>query len=250
MKKITLILIAIISLSLTGCLEVTEEITLNEDGSGNYVNISDMSKVIPIVKNMGVSNQMGDNKLDTLITLGNDGTEGLSAEDVAMLKSGTLKIKKDVDEEQFVGTLNIPFKSLDEIPKINRLTSKSLISSLMKMMAASPNAPQLPPGMGNMESSSIGDYYQLDYSNGELKRKINKEKYAALASDKVLEQLQQLAGMGVPVTYKTIFKLPKPAEKVEGKNAKLSDDKKTVTVSGTIDELYDHPENMEFKVKY
>src|SRR4029079_18439779 len=100
MKKITLILIAIISLSLTGCLEVTEEITLNEDGSGNYVNISDMSKVIPIVKNMGVSNQMGDNKLDTLITLGNDGTEGLSAEDVAMLKSGTLKIKKDVDEEQ------------------------------------------------------------------------------------------------------------------------------------------------------
>lgn len=253
MKKIFLLLFTVTTLMMTGCLETTEEITLNEDGSGTYTSINDESKVVAIMKNMG----MGGNKvpglpMDSSFVMGgsSESVEGLSAEDVTMLKKGTMKIKANIDDEVIVSTMTIPFSSLNELPKIKKVTAKSSIQSLealMKKMAGG----QTMPGMDQLgEVSSIADYYTLEYESGEIKRKVNKEKYANIASDKYMEQLQQAAAMGVPITYDLIINLPKPAKEVEGKNAKLSADKMKVTVKGTIDDFYDNPEKLEFKVKY
>ena len=88
MKKLLLFLSAAFTLGLTGCFETTEEITLNEDGSGTYININDMSKLIPVLKNMGAADQFGDRKkLDTSFALGTskESIEGLTEEDAALL---------------------------------------------------------------------------------------------------------------------------------------------------------------------
>ena len=37
---------------------------------------------------------------------------------------------------------------------------------------------------------------------------------------------------------------------VTGKNVKLSDDKKKVTIENTLDELYDDPSKYEFTIEY
>ena len=56
--------------------------------------------------------------------------------------------------------------------------------------------------------------------------------------------------MGIPVGVTCIINLPKPAEKVEGKNVTLSDDKKKVTIKADLDDLFNDPEKLEFKIKY
>jgi hypothetical protein len=249
MKKLFLFLFAGITLGLTGCFETTEEITLNEDGSGTYVGIFDMSKLVPVLKNMGMGDQVSGKTMDSSFALGitKESTEGLSEDDIMLLKKGTMKVKMNMDDEIMKSTMNFPFSSLKDLPRINKLTSKSMMQSLMSQMGGS-----LPPGAKEQmgEPSSMADYYTLEFESGELKRKLNKEKYANVASDKYLSQMQEAGAMGIPITYTVIINLPKPAEKLEGKNAKLSDDKKQVTVKGTIDEFFDSPEKLEFKVKY
>ncbi len=249
MKKLVLFLSASLTIFLTGCFETTEEITLNEDGTGTYVNINDMSKVIPIMKNMGAgTEQLAGRTMDTSFALGmnKESTDGLTEEEVALLKTGSMRMKMNMEEEKMVGTMTFPLSSINDIPKINKLAAKSMLQSLMSQMGSS-----IPPGMDNMpEPSSIGDYYTLEYEKGELKRKLNKDKYATVASDKYLSQIQEAGAMGIPITYTVVINLPRPAEKLEGKNAKLSEDKKKVTVMGTIDEFFDSPDKLEFKVKY
>lgn len=249
MKKLLLVLSAGLTLGLAGCFETTDEITLNEDGTGIYTNISDMSKLIPIMKNMGGAEQLGEKSQDTSFALGTtkESIEGLSEEDATLLKKGTMKWKMNIEEEKLAATTNFSFTSLNDIPRFNKLTAKSLTQMLIARMGES-----APPGaMDQMgEPSSIADYYTLEFESGELKRKLNKDKYSNVASDKYLSQMQEAAAMGIPITHTVIINLPRPAEKLEGKNAKLSDDKKKVTVTGTIDDFFDNPEKLEFKVKY
>lgn len=52
MKKLLLSLFAFTFL-LVGCLETTQEITINEDGSGTVVNTNDFSALIGLAKQMG-----------------------------------------------------------------------------------------------------------------------------------------------------------------------------------------------------
>ena len=98
--------------------------------------------------------------------------------------------------------------------------------------------------------SSLDDYYKLSFSKGELKKSLDKEKYAGATSDGYLAGLKQATSMGIEVTSTWVINLPRPAEKVEGKNAKLSEDKMKVTVKVRLDDFFETPESLEFKIKY
>jgi len=250
MKKILFSLFAGSVIFLTSCLETTQEITLNEDGSGTYVNTNDMSKVLTVAKNMGAasSDKMPEQAVDTSISFAAnaDSIQDLSAQDKELLKKGTLHIKMNMEDEQFITTMSFPFSTLDDIQKINRLSGKMMMESMKSKMPG-----EMPMGSGSMpEASSFDDYFTLEFSNGELKKKLNKEKYAGVAKDEFLNGMKQAGEMGIPVSTTFIINLPRPAEKAEGKNVMLSEDKKKVTVSATIDDFFDNPEKMEFKIKY
>ena len=250
MKRILFSLFAASALFLTGCLETTQEITLKEDGTGTYVYTNDMGKVLGILKNMGVPGMenLPAKPKDTTVALGTDEAvvAALSAEDRELVKKGSLRVNMDMAEEKFISATSFGFSSLSEIPRFNKLTGNVLLETLKGQAGGN-----MPMGMDQMpEPSSFDDYYTLEFEKGELKKKLNKEKYAGVANDQFLTQLQEAAAMGIPITHTYIINLPKPAEKLEGKNAKLSEDKMKVTVTSTIDDFFDNPENLEFKVKY
>ena len=100
------------------------------------------------------------------------------------------------------------------------------------------------------ETSSFDDYYEFEFSNGELTRKVNKEKYAGVESDEYFKGIQQASAMGLVMKATYIINLPRPATKAEGKNVKLSDDKKTVTISADINDFLADASSLEFKIKY
>jgi hypothetical protein len=249
MKRFFLPLIAASLFMLTGCLENTQEVTINEDGSGTLNTTSDMSGLMGLAKQFGGDkmNDLPQQKIDTSIALaeGADGIPGLSAEEKEVLKAGTLKMNMDLPNEKMVFVMKFPFKSTSEIAAINKVSSKAL-TEIIKSQAGG----EALGGQEMPEASSIDDYYKLEFSNGELTKKLNNEKYAGLDNDQFLTSMKQISAMGLEVKNTYIINLPRPAKKAEGKSITLSDDKKKVTIEASLTDFFDEPSKLEYKIEY
>jgi hypothetical protein len=253
MKKIILTFLSAGLLMLTGCLETTQEITLNKDGSGTISTTNDMGTLIGLAKNMGGGaeiEKVAVEIIDTTFSLAShvDRIDNPTEEEKILLKNGTIMVKRNMKEEQVSTRMIFPFSSLKEIVAINKLNAKVSGAAMKELMTNSPMAGQ---AMGDMpEPSSFEDYFDLKITDDKIERSINKEKYAKAASNEYLNGIKQASAMGIPVTSTLIINLPRPAEKVEGKNVKLSEDKMKVTVKTDIDDFFDYPEKLEFTVKF
>jgi hypothetical protein len=98
--------------------------------------------------------------------------------------------------------------------------------------------------------SEVDDYYKYEYKKGKISKKLNKEMYANVDNDKTLASLKQMNQMGISTTMKTIFNLPKPAKKAEGKGVKLSNDRKKVTIEGSLDDFFEDASYFEYEIEY
>jgi hypothetical protein len=249
MKKLS-VLSLFATLFLAGCLETTQEISLNNDGSGTLNTTNDMSAIIGLVKQMGSkeTDKIGDQAIDTTIALSTraDSIGNLTPEEKNLLKKGTMHVNLNLKDEKFSTSIRFPFTSPVEIKKYNQLTDKVMGDVLKNQLGDSPV-----PGMEEMPSpTSIDDYFTLSFSKGLLVKTLNKEKYADAANDKYLNGMKESAGMGMPMTTTYIINLPRPAKKAEGKNVKLSADKKKVTIETDIDDFFDDTAKFEFRIEY
>ena len=252
MRKFILSTITICTLFLTGCLETTQEITLNDDGSGTISNTNDMGALIAMAKQMGGSGDMEklpQETIDSIIMLTQqaDSIPNLTSEERELARKGTLRINMDMKSDKFSTKLSFPFSSVSQIVLINKLSGKIMLETLKEKLSDE----EAPVPMDQMpEASSFDDYYRVEFSDGELTKKVNKEKYAGVESDEYLKGIKQAASMGLVMKATYIINLPRPATKADGKNVKLSEDKKKVTISVDIDDFFDDASSLEFKIKY
>ena len=251
MKKIFLAIVLFSTFILTGCFETTQEITLNEDGSGTVSNTNDLSALIGMAKQMGGGQEIekaSDKKIDSSFSLaaGADSIPNLTPDEKELVKKGMGHILMNLKEEKFAATIKFPFIAASEILACNKLSGKILTETLKSQMGEMP----MGGGDGMPEASSPDDYYTYEFSNGELKKKLNKEKYAGAADDEYLKGIKEAAGMGLTMKANYIINLPRPAKEAEGKGLKLSDDKKKITISASIDDFFEDPSLLEFKIKY
>jgi hypothetical protein len=56
--------------------------------------------------------------------------------------------------------------------------------------------------------------------------------------------------MGMEINYTTNITLPRPVKKVSNPTAKISDDKKTVSLKYNVIDALDHPEQFEYTIEY
>ena len=253
MKKI-FFLLGFIAFMLTGCLETTEEVTLNADGSGSITTTNDMSALLGLLKNMGGDQEAMKNlagqKMDSSFSMATivDSIPGLSDSEKNLLRTGTMQINMDAAAEKFQTKMNLSFTNVNQIKTLNTLTDKVLGKRVKDLVAQ---------GAGDMggiekipESSTIASYLDVSFDDGDIKGKVNKEKLGGLDADEFLKGLKELAGMGMTVAHTYVINLPRPATSVEGKNVVLSEDKKKATVKIDLSTLYETPDNITFKIKY
>ena len=100
------------------------------------------------------------------------------------------------------------------------------------------------------QPSSMDDYFNLAFTKGAVTRTLNKEKYVNANNDEYLKGLLESSNFGVPMKSSLVINLPKAAKNVTGKNVQLSADKKKVTVQTTIEDFFDSPDKLEFKIEY
>lgn len=239
-------------LLLTGCFETTQEITLNEDGTGTLNNTSDMSAMIGLIKQMGGSDatKLGEEAVDTTFSLASqvDSISNLTDEEKELLKKGSVHINMNMKDDKFISTMSFPFSKPDEISALIKLSAKVTQESLKQQLG---NNPAFGDAIQDTsQTSSMDDYFTMSFSNGLLVKTINKEKYAGAADDEYLKGMKETAAMGIPMTATYIINLPRPAKKVEGKNVQISEDKKKITVKTDIDDFFDDPAKMEFRIEY
>ena len=262
MKKSILVIVLAFSIFLTGCLEITQELTVSKDGSGTLSSTTDMSQVMSMVLQMA-GDKIGDQKfnMDTIIQFKSllDSIKDMSPANRELLKDGLVHVTMKMDDNRYLVNSSVPFKKMADVEKINlamqkEINGKFLDNAMKEAMKQSKglgadssimNNQQAPPQMSLPEN-----YFTLTCKDGMISRVANKEKMKSLADDETLNQMKQMSSMGAPLKTNLVINLPRAAKKVEGKNVKLSDDKKKLTIENELSDLYDDPSLYEFKVEY
>ena len=176
MKNILLTATLLCTLVLTGCFESTQEITLNEDGSGTISNTNDMSALIGLAKQMGGGEEIekaATQKIDSTFSLAAqaDSIANLSPEEKTMIKKGVANIKMNLKEEKFSTNIKFPFATAAELLSCNRLSAKIMAETIKGQMGGMP----MDGGAEMPEFSSFDDYYTINFSSGIIAKTLNKK---------------------------------------------------------------------------
>jgi len=267
MKRFIGPLMVICTFFLSGCFDTVEETTFNDDGSGTYVSATDMSKMFEMIEQMGSAMGSDNAKMkdleklavDTVIRMADmaDSAGTLNAEERKLIEKGTARLILNFKEKKFFSSFNIPFAKPADIIAINNLLKSSKGGSFSEQLKkafskdSKPGSEDEMPTMGVSDGKpDISNYFDFTYEKSKLKRKVNKEMYAKVADDKDLQSLQQMSAMGMAVNFKTIINLPRPAKKAEGKGIQLSDDKKKITIEGSLEDFMEDASKFEYEIEY
>jgi len=253
MKKLWGLLFIGSALALVSC-ETTREITLKADGSGTLVTTTDMSGLIAIVKMSGQGKEIdsSEKSVDTTIYLNKyvDSIPDLSPAERELVKKGKLGLNLSMADEKLLTKLEFPFTSTSQISTLDQLSAKVMQQAMKKQMDSGDSSSTPPIPTDEMPKANMDDYFTITYSKGRIEKKHIPEKYAGVADDKGMQSLKEMAGEGMPMNTTLIFNLPKPAKKAEGKNVKLSEDKKKVTIVNSVEDFFDDVTKLEFKIEY
>ncbi|RYG42418.1 MAG: hypothetical protein EOO01_23175 [Chitinophagaceae bacterium] len=251
MKKLSFFSFIAALFFLTSC-DTTREITIGTDGSGTMITTVDMSQMLGIAKMSGQGKEMENDKaMDTTISFAAmaDSLSGISADEKALLKKGSMDVVMNMDEDKFMTKINFPFQKTADLTSLDKLSTRMVQEGLKKQASAKGGAPQGMPDDA-MPQGSMDDYFVTTYTDGVIERKLNKEKYATVGDDKGMQALKEVGDQGLPINNKIILNLPRPAKKAEGAGVTLSEDKKKVTINTSISDFFDDAVKLEYRVEY
>jgi hypothetical protein len=105
-------------------------------------------------------------------------------------------------------------------------------------------------GAPSPDINQFNGIYDFSSRDGLMTKKVNADKWKALQNDPQLAQMKQASQMGMEINYTTTIVLPRPVKKIDNATAKLSDDKKTVTMKFNLIDAFDHPEQFGYTIEY
>ncbi|MCG2616653.1 hypothetical protein LZZ85_20305 [Terrimonas sp. NA20] len=250
MKKLSSLFFAAGLFFLTSC-QTTREISINDNGGGTMVTTMDMSQLLGIAKMSGEADKMGDQKLDTTISFANmaDSIPDATPADKELLKKGSMAMVMNMEEDKFLAKISFPFSDVTEITKLQQLSGKLMKESMKKQMSGK-GQEGMPDDALPLPQAGFDDYFKTTYSKGLIEVRLDKEKYATVGADQGMQSLKEAMSQGLPFLNKVIIHLPKPAKSVEGANAKLSEDKKTLTVENDMSDFFEDATKLEYKVEF
>jgi hypothetical protein len=243
---------------LSSCVEINEDINISKNGSGEYSMNMDMSKLLDIMQSYigkdELEKQLPQKKMDTSIMMKTivDTSTTLSAEKKALLRNGKLHMNLNMDEKIFKTDMHFPFKSMDQLQQLYTSMGDGSLGTgqLLKNLAPGKGDSSADNMQGGPDIGQFNSIYTFISRSGFISRTVNKEKFNAMKESAQYGQMKQAGDMGMEVPYTITIHLPKPAKKITNTFAKLSPDKKTVTIKYNLTEVLEHPEKFEYTIEY
>ena len=241
---------------MVGCLDIDENVNIRKDGSGQMSMDMDMSQMVEMLQTYMGKDELakkGMEKMDTTILMKDivDTSKSLSPEKKALLRTGSVHIKMDLDQKVFKTHMQFPFTSQSQLESLYKTMSDgSLGSTNLLSGLAGAGGQDAPSGGPSPDINQFNGIYDFTCKDGVMIKKLNDEKWKALKNDPQLSQMQQASQMGMEILYTTTITLPRPVKKVDNPLAKLSDDKKTVTIKYNLVDIFEHPEQFSYNIEY
>jgi hypothetical protein len=252
-KKLLFSLLVLVSFSLTSCLDTLEEFTIAQDGSGIYKTTMDMGGLFDMIDmmaamdtSMGKLKKFGEKDIDSTFAFRSllDSAKDMTAEQRELMKDATMALTIKQKERVLRMKLFFPFRKLEDLQKLQSFNGQGKGLSLL----GGGNNKAL-ESMDDEGIPSAGNYYDTEFKPGLIVRKANEAKLAELKNGK-LKDLQGAGDMLESMTFRTVINLPAAAKKLTGTKAKLSEDKKTVTIAYTMADFMQTPKALEFRIEY
>lgn len=239
---------------LTSCLEIHDETVINENGSGQLSQALDMSQLIDMMQAMGGEefDKHKDEKIDSVIYLKDmvDTVKDITAEQRDLLRRGKINIKMNMKAKEFKINLQCPFDNLASLQKLSSGGGHAGagLGSLMKKFG--PGSGEMVSGDDSPDMDMLLGVFDYKISNGLINRTVNPAKLKALLNNPKMEEMKSGADMGIEVSHTVVYKLPRPVKKAANTKARLSADKKTVTLQLNLLEIFTKPEQFAFTIEY
>lgn len=241
-----------------GCMDTTQDVTINADGSGVFkssVNMSGMFDMLEMLKAMDTSSNeklktFGEKAVDTIINMKDivDTSTTISAEEKRLLRLGTAHMQINPTDKVFIMTFSFPYKNFADLTEIFKLQQqgKSGLNLLGKDN-------QGLPGMEEEGAPPIGamdKVFKYTWKDGLLERSIDKELMDKMIPDEQKDQMEQAGEMLDQMKLNMSFHLPRPVKSFTGERVKLSADKQTVTINASFKEMFESPKVLNYHIEY
>lgn len=252
MKMPKILLPLILAFCFTGCLDIEENVEVRRDGSGRLVEDMDASQMVDILKNFMSPEEMakkGIQAMDTTINLKDviDTSSSLNAEKKALLRPASVHIQLDLDKKIMKTHMNFPFTSQENLQKLYALVGDGSAFGGTKLFG---NVGGDEGGGASPDLSQFTGIYNYTTRDGLMSKTVNREKWKALTDNPQMAQIKQMSQTGMEINYTTTITLPRPVKKISNPTAKLSEDKKTVSLKCNLIDTFDHPEQFEYTIEY
>ncbi|MBJ2173209.1 hypothetical protein JBL43_03115 [Aureibaculum sp. A20] len=229
-------------LLLTSCA-FTEEMHINNDGSGSYNFKIDMSEMMQEMKDMGTKDSSSVSKsIDTTFNFKDileekkDSIAQLSAEEqVAIRAIADMNLHLQVDDEKgkMLMDFGLNFKDVSEVKNIEEKLSKAM--AVNKKKAEGPV----------FNKSNV----TFNFDGKNFTRKTVLKELSKAELEKVETELKESSSFLQGSTYKLVYHFEKKIKNVSIKDASISKDGKTLTIEVPMDSLVKNPQLLDFTLK-
>jgi len=259
MKWKKFLLPLLFTFTLAGCFEIDEQIDIKSNGSGQLTVNTNMSQLLEMIQTYigkeEMDKQLPKRALDTTVLMKDvvDTAKNITPEKKALVRDGKIHMKLNMDEKIFKADMHFPFSSLNNLQQLyTSMNDGSLgTANLFKGLASGKSDSGAVGGNNNMpDMNQFNSIYDFQSKDGMISRKVNAEKWKSLQETPEFAQMKQATNMGIEVPYTLTINLPRPVKKIDNALAKLSDDKKTVTIKYNLIEVFEHPEKFEYTIAY
>ncbi len=257
MKILKFLMPLLLAFCFTGCLDVYENTEVKADGSGSMTMDMDMSQMVEMLKTYMTKEDLekkGMEKMDTTIMMKDivDTNKALSAEKKALLRPASVRIQMDMDAKIFKMHMSFPFSSQENLQKLYTVMSDGSLGNaqLLKSMIPGGQDGGVQQGGSSPDINQFNGVYDFVSKDGLMSKKLNADRWKTLQDNPMFAQVKQAGQMGVEIAYTVTVKLPRPVKKVDNPLAKLSDDKKTVTIKYNLIDVFDHPDQFGYSIEY
>lgn len=251
MKMFKILLPLALAFCFTGCLDIEENVEVKNDGSGTLVEDMDASQMVDILQTYMGKEEMAKKGIQTMDTTVNlkdvvDTSSSLGADKKALLRPGKVHIQLDMDKKILKTRMTFPFTSQDNLQKLYTVMGDGSSLGNAKLFGNMGGD----DGGGSPDLTQFQGIYTFTAKDGLMSKKVNREKWKALTDNPQMAQMKQASQMGMEINYTTTITFPRPVKKVSNPTARLSDDKKTVSLKYNLIDALDHPEQFEYTIEY
>ena len=243
MRLKTVLLFIGLTIILTSCT-FTEEISIANNGSGSYSLKMDMGQMMKSMNGMSPKDSLKKPKvLDSIVHFkdilekNKDSIAKLPKnEQLALeaLRNMNLHMQVDEEKDKMLMDFNLAFNNVSELKNMQEKITKAQLLSDKKGKDKS------------MPSKADVNYL---FNGKTFKRKVIPKELSEEKLSELERSIKQSGAFLEGSTYRVVYHFEKKIKSVSFRDAKISDDKKTMTIEVPMDSLVKNPMLLNFEVK-